>query len=102
MRISDWSSDVCSSDLDADRPLQLVLDRADGLIALSMVVVRAVAEVEAEHIGAGAKELADHLLAGAGGAERGEDLRISLASPGAASTQAIGRAACRERGDKYA
>src|SRR3546814_13112025 len=26
---------------DADRPLQLVLDRADGILALSMVVVRA-------------------------------------------------------------
>src|SRR3546814_9774703 len=65
---------------DADRPLQLVLDRADGLIALSMVVVRAVAEVEAEHIGAGAKELADHLLAGAGGAERSEEHTSELQS----------------------
>src|SRR3546814_2781731 len=65
---------------DADRPLQLVLDRADGLLALSMIVVRAVAVVEADHIGAGAYKMADHLLAGAGGAERGEALRFSLAS----------------------
>src|SRR3546814_20161691 len=52
-----------------------------------MIGVGAVTEVQAKDVDAGAKELADHLLAGAGGAERGYDLGFSLASHGAASTQ---------------
>src|SRR3546814_20650071 len=58
---------------DADRPPQLVIDRADGLIALSLVVVRAVAEVEAAHLGAGGKTMADHPLSGARGRAAGRD-----------------------------
>src|SRR3546814_3851659 len=30
MRISDWSSDVCSSDLDADRDTEIADQRGDG------------------------------------------------------------------------
>src|SRR3546814_19424236 len=55
---------------DADRPVQLLLDFADGVVELAMIGVGAVAEVQAKDVDAGAKELADHLLAGAGGAER--------------------------------
>jgi hypothetical protein len=52
-----------------------------------MVVVGAVTEVQAKDVGSSAKQFANHLLAGAGGAERGEDLGFSLASHGAESTQ---------------
>ena len=71
----------------ADGALDLRLDLADGFIARAVVVVTAVAEVEAEDVGAGAEQLADLFLGRAGGAERGYDLCFSLASDGAECTQ---------------
>src|SRR3546814_5452836 len=56
MRISDWSSDVCSSDLDQDRtsrsPHQLVGDRADQGAGQAAAPVRADADdVAADPLG---------------------------------------------------
>ena len=47
-----------------------------------VVVVRAVAEVEAEHVGAGLEQRADGLAVGAGRAERGDDLGVAMATHG--------------------
>ena len=52
----------------------LLFQRADDADALRVVGVGAVAEVEAEHVGAGAVQALDHLRRGGGGAERGDDL----------------------------
>ena len=54
--------------------LSLLFQRADDADALGVVGVGAVAEVEAEHVGAGAVQPLDHLRRGGGGAERGDDL----------------------------
>ena len=56
----------------------LPLDGADGVVALLMVLVRAVAEVEPEHVRPGLEKAADDLRAGAGGAEGGDDLGVAM------------------------
>jgi len=59
---------------DADRPAEALLKGADGLHAGAMVLVHAVAEVEAEDVDAGAEQGLDALRRRAGGAKRGNDL----------------------------
>src|SRR3546814_11214427 len=54
MRISDWSSDVCSSDLPADRTSQISVARSDGA-----TVVR--------------RPWKDHITAGSGGLRSASD-----------------------------
>ena len=58
--------------------LVLLLERAQLLDALAMVVVRAVAEVEAEDVGAGLEQRAQALGAGGGRAQGGDDLGETL------------------------
>src|SRR4030095_16493504 len=41
---------------DADRTPALLLDLADEVVALLVILVRAVAEIEAEHVGAGLEQ----------------------------------------------
>src|SRR3546814_11001866 len=51
MRISDWSSDVCSSDLIAQRGQQRTQDLADpGLVHAAVAGVDALAEVAAREV----------------------------------------------------
>src|SRR5690606_14418304 len=65
---------------DRDRPLELLLDRADDLAALAVILVAAVAEVQAEDVGAGQEQLADALPVAAGRTQRGDDLRIAVSA----------------------
>ena len=68
----------------ADRPAELLLKRANGLQPARMVGLRAVAEVEPEHVHAALEQGADGLRVGRGGAERGDDLGAAGASHGGA------------------
>jgi hypothetical protein len=63
---------------DADRPPGIALDPADDLEALAMLLVRAVAEVQAEHVGAGVEQRAYGGGVRARGPERGDDLGVAL------------------------
>src|SRR3546814_19111137 len=109
MRISDWSSDVCSSDLDVDVAVDgaqvLGLDVVAGLDAavdgLCVPGVRAVLQADAAVDGF---QVAVH-LAGLGG-----DAAVHLVDVGAvgrrghgpgSQQQPIGRATCRERVCQY-
>src|SRR3546814_946932 len=80
MRISDWSSDVCSSDLLRQPPRDPAADAADAL------------DRDAHALGAvGAQPFADRRLDAQIDAERGQ--RAGVAQ--------IGRASCRERVCQY-
>src|SRR5690606_4416527 len=63
----------------ADRPAELRLDGADDLVALPVLLVGAMAEVQPEHVGAGLKQGADTLGRRARGAQRGDDLGSAIA-----------------------
>src|SRR3546814_6503583 len=84
MRISDWSSDVCSSDLGEGR----------GLLAVE-VALEAVADRLVQHDARPAGAEDDGHLAG-----RGRD-RIELHQRLAQRLVEIGRASCRERVCQY-
>jgi hypothetical protein len=62
---------------DRDRPAELAFGRAHQLVTFLMIGVRAVAEVEAEYIGAGIEQCLDHVETGTGRAERGHDLGLA-------------------------
>ncbi len=64
----------------ADGAAGLAFQGADGFVALQMVLVRAVAEIQAEHIGTSQEQALDGLGRGRGGAEGGEDLGVTGAS----------------------
>ena len=66
----------------ADRPAELLLQRADGFQAPRVVGLRAVAEVEPEHVHAVLEQGADGPLVGRGRPERGDDLGAAGASHG--------------------
>src|SRR3546814_15449277 len=83
MRISDWSSDVCSSDLDALRLGHLARHRGDF-------------GREEEHFGVAAREL-DAELADIGFAPAEARRQRQRHRPGAGIDE-NGRASCRERG----
>src|SRR3546814_2690537 len=98
MRISDWSSDVCSSDLDRQLK-QMVrgwLPAVEEALAESEEAGRAatLAQRYAPGFPMGYRN-------GAGPAEAAIDIRLlhSLSAPGDKSK--IGRASCRARGDTY-
>ena len=74
---------------DADRAVELFLQLADHGEAGGVVVVRAVREIQPEHVGAGLEQAGQHLGRGAGGAERGND----LGAPAAAQLGAEGHQA---------
>ena len=59
---------------DADRAVELCLQLADHGEAGGVVLVRAVGEIQPEHIGAGLEQARQHLRRRTGGAERGDDL----------------------------
>src|SRR3546814_12039533 len=115
MRISDWSSDVCSSDLTAAE------ERAQQtLIAYRQTLLRALEEVEAAligHAGAGARATAlrEAVAANQLAAERARslytqglvgfidvlDAQRELTDSRLSLADAIGRASCRERVCQY-
>ena len=64
---------------DADRATGFALDLADLRIALGVITVAAVAEVEAEHICTRADQLADAFDRSAGWTQRGEYSRAAIA-----------------------
>ncbi len=65
---------------DADRAADLFLQRADDRDAGGVILVRAMAEVQAEHVRAAAEQPAEHLGRAAGRADGGNDLRAPAAA----------------------
>src|SRR3981189_1209760 len=65
---------------DRDRMLIMLLERAQLLDSLAVVVVHAVAEVEPEHVGAGLEQGAQPLGAGGRWPQGGDDLGETLAT----------------------
>src|SRR5204862_8037189 len=61
----------------ADRSIEVGLDRADQREPLLVVGMRAVAEVQSEHVGAGANQRLDGGAIRARGAEGGDDLGVA-------------------------
>ena len=61
-----------------DRPMQLALDVADGVVARLVIGVGAVAEVEPEHIGASDKQVFDRLRGGRGRPQSGDDFGVTV------------------------
>src|SRR6185437_1251725 len=65
------------------------LDIANGVDQLAHLVMRGMAHVDAEHVGAGLEQPPDHGAAGGGGAQRGQNLDPAQPShgllPGAAA-----------------
>ena len=55
----------------------LLLDRAHDVVALLMLLVAAMAEVEAEHVGPGLEQRPDHVRAGARRPEGGDNLGMT-------------------------
>src|SRR3546814_21118011 len=102
MRISDWSSDVCSSDLTAgeinDREITyVVIHRVDGEIATKRIgFQRAVFVVGQDAAGLVA------LVAGGDLATEGRDLAdlVAVAHVGKEKTK-IGRESCKQRECQY-
>src|SRR5205085_3490292 len=66
-------------DQDADRPAIAALDIADGTHQLAHLVVRGVAHVDAEHIGACLEQTADHRAVGRRRSQRRQDLDTAQA-----------------------
>src|SRR3546814_12919214 len=106
MRISDWSSDVCSSDLEAHLEVELV-ELARRAVGAAVLVAKAGRDLEVAVEAGDHQKLLEHLrrlrqrvelarvqaarhqvVARALGAAGGEDRRLELQ---------IGRASCRER-----
>src|SRR5262249_10924991 len=75
-----------------NRPARFALDRANDVEALLVLVLAAVAEVEAEHIRAGIEQRADRGGIRARRAERGDDLGVAIT---AHDDQRPAMAACR-------
>ncbi len=72
---------------DGDRVLVLLLQRTQQLDPLLVVLRRAVAEVEAEDVGAGLEQFLQPFRAGGGRPERGHDLGEALAEHAASLAQ---------------
>ena len=67
-------------DEDADRAVHFFLERADRRHPLAHPVMRGVAHVDAEHVGAGGEQGGDGLAIVRGGAEGGDDLDAATAT----------------------
>src|SRR3546814_15331142 len=91
MRISDWSSDVCSSDLAVAHPdLEDALDVHLGHVGLGQAVLRPEQLLE------------DRVVEGLGAQQADvEDDRLADLADLAAPHGQIGRASCRERVCQY-
>jgi len=58
----------------------VLLDRSDDVVALLMVLMTPMAEVEAEHVGPGFEQRPDHLRTGACRSQGGDDFGIASAA----------------------
>src|SRR3546814_6867435 len=103
MRISDWSSDVCSSDLDVgtidDEGFIRIVDRLKDMIAVGgfKVFPSQIEAVLYRH-----PAVKEALVIGLPDTYRGEHPRAYVTlNDGATETPAIGRASCRERVCQY-
>src|SRR3546814_18106424 len=100
MRISDWSSDVCSSDL---RHLERHADRR--LAALDQIEVdpeRPWIEIGRDQIGIAVDGYRQPPLKGQGGRQRGAFVIVHVDNRAAGmADEQIGRASCRERVCQY-
>src|SRR3546814_17800831 len=109
MRISDWSSDVCSSDLDRinDAPAEFVKDRAGAVAAMLLEGARRQSEMHGSIGGAdkAGRDRGNGCIHGQapGGLGSTGAVPPTEAGNGASGTRAgsdkleIGRASCRER-----
>ena len=73
----------------ADRPVRRRLQLADDGVARLVVVVRAVAEVEPEHVGPGLEQRLDGGGVRGGGAQGRDDLGVAASSHGSKRLQAL-------------
>src|SRR3546814_20818311 len=109
MRISDWSSDVCSSDL--DRILARTEEVGKGLIAHPMKrlasgeeTMLGVLRQEGERFwlqGIEKKERREFAVSDIGGAAAGDLVRAEKTGRGPRISAKIGRASCREGVGQY-
>src|ERR1700694_4136287 len=90
-------------DQNADRPAVATLDIANRLDQLAHLVVRGMAHIDAEDVGAGLEQAADHRAVGRYGPKRCKDLDASQAShglvPGAAAGGGPGAPGMLPRGE---
>src|ERR1700694_2958889 len=77
-------------DQNADRPAVATLDIANRLDQLAHLVVRGMAHIDAEDVGAGLEQATDHRKVGRGRAKRGEDLDAAQASHGLVPGAVVG------------
>src|SRR3546814_2181810 len=96
MRISDWSSDVCSSDLYLAREQREIASR--GAVRLALDDARRVERTAHHGIGIAALFARDGDGVGGGGGDAQFEQRGFARHHGA---QEIGRASCRERVCQY-
>src|SRR3546814_13527353 len=105
MRISDWSSDVCSSDLPWDKPIDVVVDR----LKESRAITRTMAYEDRRYIPAPGGVVAQHTMrrirTDGGRVEMHAMMRIiiqdGLITRNEEYFDQIGRASCRERVCQY-
>src|SRR3546814_18321851 len=103
MRISDWSSDVCSSDLIRSLMLDLssVASRSKSPISAGLAEGGQLAQMRRERQGDALIAREEFLVIEVGEFERFGEHDLILLDPVGAVQQAIGRAACREGGCQY-
>src|SRR3546814_19592977 len=98
MRISDWSSDVCSSDLSADELAQAIAALGGTLAASSDPDATVFsANAPATNIEAAAKLIADVAIRPGFAPDALDGIRNQQLSGLAVAAKPIGRASCRER-----
>src|SRR3546814_5126462 len=100
MRISDWSSDVCSSDLDVARAFAQALEQpaaAGGVFNIASGQPRTIESV-ARDIG---RAMGQEIEPSITGERRAGDIRHCLADIDLARSVQIGRASCRDRVCQY-
>src|SRR3546814_9187830 len=108
MRISDWSSDVCSSDLLVESVLMGDTSIVGGVKQAINNIARIEVRKFTEQLFAGADEKIRELLRGQNGVDRAIGLLEKSADRGgtsvgnfATAVEQIGRASCRERVCQY-
>src|SRR3546814_11052137 len=109
MRISDWSSDVCSSDLNAGRPKNddARIDRQRDVGGIGRIVGRALVEADVNAAGKRIDDAFGLRDRGGRGETRGEAavapcaLRPADRAEVAELVGALGRASCRARVCRY-